>query len=418
MRLFNRFARDERGHVLVMAGLMLPIAIATVAAAVSYSSGSATRTSMQQALDGAVLAGVSSSDLSDPATAIALATKVFENNVGKFARSLAKEISAEFNVDNGVLYGRASGAVANPMGGVIGARVTLVGVRSAATKQSIPICILGLNAFDNGAFDVNGGPSFNADCAVQANSTGSSAMSQEGKSAVVKAKIFNVTGGQKTETYDPPPNVGAKKIADPYASLPFPAYAACDDKNPKGLEIKDAVTLSPGTYCGGIHVSGDGAKLTLQPGIYVMVDGPFWVSSGTVTGDRVTIAFTGKGSTLQVWGSSVVNLTSPTSGTYTNMQFVQDRDSDEGRGLWASVGGNSGGEDSTAKLTYDGVAYFPNQNFWVFGKASMTANSPSVTVVAGKFWTQGNATVNVTANNTRKLAVTGPVSTYGALLVH
>jgi hypothetical protein len=183
------------------------------------------------------------------------------------------------------------------------------------------------------------------------------------------------------------------------------------------LQIKDEVTLAPGTYCGGIHVSGDNAKLTLQPGVYVMVDGPLWVGGGIVTGDRVTVAFTGKGSTLQVWGSSSVNLTSPTSGTYTNMQFVQDRDSEEGRGLWVSVGGNSGGEESTAKLKYDGVAYFPNQNFWVFGKATMAANSPGLAVVAGKVWTQGNATVTVTTNNKRKLAVNGPTSTYGAVLV-
>src|SRR5262245_64838933 len=103
MCLMSQIARDERGNVLVIAGLALPLLFATVAAAVSYSSGAATRTSLQQALDAAVLGGVSSSDLSDPAPAIALASKMFEDNVGKFARSLAKEISAEFNVDAGVL---------------------------------------------------------------------------------------------------------------------------------------------------------------------------------------------------------------------------------------------------------------------------------------------------------------------------
>jgi len=142
-----------------------------------------------------------------------------------------------------------------------------------------------------------------------------------------------------------------------------------------------------------------------------MVDGPFWIAaSSVVTGDQVMIAFTGKGSALQVWGDSFVTLTSPTSGTYANMQFMQDRDDTSSRQLWSSVGGN-------ASLKYDGTAYFPTQNFWVFGDAVLNANSPGLAIVADKVWVQGSAQVSITTTNTRNLNPPQVQTSYGVKLI-
>ena len=107
-------------------------------------------------------------------------------------------------------------------------------------------------------------------------------------------------------------------------------------------------------------------------------------------------------------------MTSPTSGTYKNMQFFQDANDASSRGLWADVGG---GGNSTARLTFDGVAYFPTQNFWVYGSSIVNANSPTVAIVADKIWTQGNATFNITALDTRNLGLSGPKTTGGAVLI-
>ena len=152
-----------------------------------------------------------------------------------------------------------------------------------------------------------------------------------------------------------------------------------------------------------------------------MVDGSFWLKGGAiVTGDQVMIGFTGKDSTLRVWGDSTLNVTSPKSGPYMNMQFMQDFKNPDTKGGWVSIGGNDPGKgDGTPKVSYDGVAYFPTQNFWVFGNAGLNANSPSMAIVADKIWTQGNATVNVTHNNSRNLAVSaGPTTSFGARLLN
>ena len=415
--LFQRFRSDDSGNVMIIGGIAIPVAIAAVGAAVSYSSGNAARTNMQAALDSAVLAGVVVMDSGgDP---IATAQNAFQSNVGNFTKSTAANIAASFTLRDVTLSGQASGDANNPFGGIIGTRTYTVSVTAAATKQTIPVCVLGLNGLDNGSFDVNGKPQVNIGCAVQANTTSQSGMTQEGN-APVNAKKFGVTGGHKTNNYSPPPTDGSAKIKDPYASLPFPHYDDCSKGGGnKNVDIKDSTTLSPGTYCGGLHIYGNGTVVTLQPGIYVMVDGPLWIDgNATLTGDKVMIAFTGKGSTLQVWGDSTVNLTSPTSGTYVNMQFFQNPNDDSTRGLWVSIGGSSGGNDGSAKLTYDGVAYFPTENFWVFGNSAMNANSPSLAIVADKIWMQGSATVNVTNNDPRGLQVKAPTMSYGAKLLN
>ena len=408
----GRFMGDDRGNVVITAAIVFVFLAGAVGAAVSYSAASATRANMQAALDAAVLAGTVASDTGQDQ--IVTANNVFQSNLGRFAQNSTTQISATFKVDGLVLSGVATGSVKNPFGDVIGSKIIPVNVTSAATKQSTPICVLGLNGLDNGSFDINGSKAqFNASCAVQANTTSKSGMSEEGH-PTANAKKFGVSGGHKGDSFSPPPSDGSPKVADPYASLPFPYYDSCG-KDKKGMEIKDSTTLSPGTYCGGIHVYGDSTTVTLQPGIYVMADGPFWTdASSVVTGDQVMIAFTGKGATLQLWGDSSVTLTSPISGTYMNMQFMQDNNDANTHGLWCSLGGNGGG---SAKLQYDGVAYFPTQNWWAFGNSVVNANSPSMAIVADKVWTQGSAIVNVTNNNPRNLAVTTPQTTYGARLI-
>jgi Flp pilus assembly protein TadG len=410
-RLLRSFDADERGNVIVTAAILLPILVGAIGMGVSYSMGNSTRSDMQNALDASVLAGVIASNSGgDP---IGTATTVFQSNLTAWAKSNASGVNASFDWSKGILTGQASGTATNLFGGVLGTRTYTITVNSAATASTTPLCVLGLDTLGSGAFNADGSAlTFNASCAVQANSTSSSGMTQKGH-ASLSAKKFGVTGGARTNNYQPPPQDNSPAIPDPYASLPFPSYTSCD-KNSKELKINDTQTLSPGTYCGGIHMDST-AQVTLQPGVYVMVDGPFWADgSASVTGDQVMIAFTGKGSTLDVWGNAQMNVTSPTSGTYMNMQFMQDSSSADTHNLWVSIGGS---DSDGSKLSYDGVAYFPTQNFWVRGKSTMNINSPTLSIVTSDINIQGSVNIQITNNNTRNLPVTQPTTTYGARLI-
>ena len=411
-RLLRRFDAEERGNVALTTAVVLPILVGAIGMGVTYSMGNSTRNDMQNALDSAVLAGVIASNSGgDPITN---AGTVFQSNLSAWAKGNASGIDANYTWNNGILTGQATGTATNLFGGVIGTKTYTITVNSAATYATTPICVLGLNGQDNGAFDINGSKAvFDAGCAVQANSNSKSGMSLEGQ-PTAKAKKFGVTGGHKGDGFSPPPSDGSTKVADPYASIPFPTYDACASTK-KPVDISASTTLSPGTFCGGLHIGGSSPTVKLQPGIYVMVGGPFWADGGAIiTGDQVMIAFTGDGATLRLGGGSSMTVTSPTSGTYMNMQFMQDTSDINTHGLWASIGGNS----DSAKLQFDGVAYFPDQNFWAFGNSTVNANSPSMAIVADKIWTQGSANVTVTNNNPRNLKVAAPPATpYGARLI-
>src|SRR5829696_2437161 len=62
--LLQRFRTDERGNVIVLGAVLIPVAMMAVGSSVSFSTGNATRTNMQAALDAAVLAGALTMDTS------------------------------------------------------------------------------------------------------------------------------------------------------------------------------------------------------------------------------------------------------------------------------------------------------------------------------------------------------------------
>ncbi len=371
---------------------------------------------MQDALDAAVLAGAShGGDIEDRAAA---ALSFFNAN----RNPAIGDAEAEFEADSKFVTGVGSATMPTVFAVLFGRDSIDISVHAQAERSSISVCLLGLNGSDNGAFDINGNPDFQAqDCAVHANSGSSRAMTQEGR-AVAKAGLFSVRGGSRTNNFSPAPKEGRERLADPYAHIPFLRHEVCDEIRSKGLVVRSDVTLQPGTYCGGINITGSGVKVTMAPGEYVMVGGPLLVNGNAILkGREVVVGFTGSDSTLRVWGNGSVELTSPTSGTYANMQFFQDRNDPRGRGAWVSIGGNGGptlGNDQS-KLSIDGAAYFPTQNFWVYGAAEVQMNSPGLAVVADKIWFQGSAKIVVTSENRRGIEnrVQSFVS-FGARLVY
>jgi hypothetical protein len=121
---------------------------------------------------------------------------------------------------------------------------------------------------------------------------------------------------------------GVAPSADPLAGLPVPqapatTFAAVDYSDSALL------TLAPGTYVGGIKVSGHGS-LQLMPGIYYLDGGGLSVDGqASLTGDGVMIynhPHAG-GDGIRSAGNGTMHLTPPTSGTYQDITIFQDRTS-------------------------------------------------------------------------------------------
>ena len=123
--------------------------------------------------------------------------------------------------------------------------------------------------------------------------------------------------------FDPEPTAGAAPLADPLARRDPPTVHGCTFTN---RIVKDITTvLQPGVYCGGLDIDGN-ARVTPQPGVYVMKDGPFWLDSNPrVTGEGVGFYFTGSNAVIDFDSNSVIDLTAPADGPLVGIVCFEDR---------------------------------------------------------------------------------------------
>jgi hypothetical protein len=124
------------------------------------------------------------------------------------------------------------------------------------------------------------------------------------------------------------------------------------------------LTLNPGTYVGGIKISGIG-PVTLNPGVYYMMGGGFSVSGqASVTGSNVLIvnAPGSSSATISISSQAHVTLTGLTSGPDQGLVMLQDPASSNP----VTFTGQS------AVITLTGVVYVPNALVQISGNAFVT----------------------------------------------
>ncbi len=116
--------------------------------------------------------------------------------------------------------------------------------------------------------------------------------------------------------------------SDPFSGLAVPPVTTPAHKA-VNVSGNASITLSPGTYVGGIHISGN-ATVTLLPGVYVLQGGGLSVvGHGTLTGDGVTIYNGAKKPSDEFYfgGNATVTLTAPSSGPYQGVVLFQNPNS-------------------------------------------------------------------------------------------
>jgi hypothetical protein len=200
--------------------------------------------------------------------------------------------------------------------------------------------------------------------------------------------IYNTSGG----TLVPQQNQTAE-IVDPYASLPTPTPGSCS-YNPFSAPGGSSITLSPGTYCGGLTISSYN-NVYFTPGTYYIANGDLYLTSinnvscpTCTTSAGVTFVLTQTtGNNADIGGLRIssdnnVTLNAPTTGTYAGILFYQDRR--------ATVGTMS----STSKIftvsslntaTLTGVIYFPNNRIDISSINVSGAGTNGCTVWVGRY---------------------------------
>lgn len=423
--LVSRFRVADRGNIAVISAIAMSAVIGASGLTILYLQATERKTSVQAGLDAGVLAGTALSYSATDDERIAAAEAAFYAN-SKGGLFLPDEASADFEADStkpvfSVAKAEVSGvavtSVENGLASILGIGKMNVKVSAMAAKRmSDPVCMLALNDSNPSSIFAYGNAEIKAeDCAIQANSSSGEGLNIQGMKSSVSAEMIGVTGSYGGTNYTPKPMTDIAPVPDPYADLPVPEAGACTDTSSKLNNVVS--TLDPGTYCGGLEIKS-GAIVKLNPGLYIMQDGPFKVNSGAqVRGDEVMIALTGSNSVLSLQSDSFVKVSSPMTGTYRNIQFMSDRDLSESKfeEEWSTI-------LSGARLEYDGVMYLPEQNFWISGtghEAVVKGSSPSMILLVDTAWVQGNAVMDLKREDKRGVG-DDPARmgfTYGAMLI-
>ncbi|CAN5543423.1 pilus assembly protein TadG-related protein [soil metagenome] len=162
------------------------------------------------------------------------------------------------------------------------------------------------------------------DCGVYANSTGLGGITAA-LLATMKAGLICSAGGYigLLASVTPRVLVDCPKTKDPLESRPEPSIGACDYDN-KTIAGGN-VTLSPGTYCRGLSISGS-ATVTLESGIYTIKDGPLSVQgTASFRGEYAGFHLVGDASVISFGTLTTISLSAPKDGIMAGLLFYESQ---------------------------------------------------------------------------------------------
>ena len=410
---WHRLGRDEAGSVLTLL-TALPVLAGAVAIGVETGELYRVKRQMQVSADAAALSA--SVDLlagktMDQATATAkyeaqrngfidgstdgthtVTVTVSAPTSGSFAGvTNAVQVTIQkgmgFSIGSALLNGSLSNfnisasAVAAP-------GTTTTTTTTTTTGSNGEACMIALTPNNEQGVSISNFNNFTSDCTVMSNGTATGT----GSSASITMSSFNhatvysawTRGSFDYPQYSPSPlswTVAPRinqtgTIYDPYATgttaLPTPAPGTCTYTNysaPSGT----SVTLSPGTYCGGL-IATNNNNVYFTPGVYYIANGDLVIRSdnnvscptcvvndtGGTTGTAFVLTQT-TGNNSDIGGVSItsqnnITLNAPYSGPYAGVLFYQDRRA------------TAGTMSSTSKIftvaslnnaTLSGAIYFP-----------------------------------------------------------
>jgi hypothetical protein len=268
---------------------------------------------------------------------------------------------------------------------VSGDSTVLIRARAIATMRTgAPACILGLNpSVTETVLFRGGGTTTLSDCVVQSNSTHATGFAMNGASVHLTTDCVLSSGGSA-------PGVGLvltecmgvtnnhPQALDPYADVPAPSPIPSCGTMPTSGDL----TAGGGVVCyNGMNFTNPGTS-NLAAGTYVVNGGTLTVSSTTVLNGSGVMFYLTNGAKLQIEGGATMNLTAPTSGTYSGLLFFGDRTQP------TAINTVQGAAVGNLK----GAFYFPSQTLRTEG--SFIGTSGCMQVIADRVDYAGSATFN------------------------
>lgn len=384
----NEFSFSENGGTAAILSIAICAIMMCVAFAIEFRGAQNQRAKLQDALD----AGVLFAAIAHPASgSVAMTSTDSDTGAESFAaENFRGTCRPKFSIawDGVDTYaGTASCTVPMPFGGLFGRSTIKVGVTSAARPgaagNGLGLCLLALNPLAKGV-EISGGGAFDLEnCIMQVNSTSPTSVNLSGGSSITSAQNClegGVQSGGASNMTPAPESCGG--VPDPFASLPLPAFGACDHTN---FSVDSAQTLKPGVYCDGLAANNE--TFDFDPGLYIIKDGKLSSSgSATLRGTGVTFFLTGTNSEISWSGGGTYQFTAMQTGLLSDFVIYLDPTANA-----KSKSHISGGGDTF----YNGVIYLPNQQMEISGSGSVSTTTSDLALVADTFKYSGSSTLNI-----------------------
>ena len=319
---------DSAGGVVLTFALVLPVLLLTVGAAIDYGFLYSKRTSLQTAADASALGAARELHVAnaDHADIIEVAKSIAKPNLA----DMPGEVDVQVKVsDNPLIV--AVEITQSPglyfMDHVTGDEQTVIRARAIAkVSGGTPICVLGLHPSESQTIMLQSGALLNGNkCSVYSNSSHSMGIMSQ-RNSYTEAELICTGGGYSggSDNYKPMPVTECPYIDDPLSSRETPIAGICTYES-LVIEYGER-TLSPGTYCGGLTIT-DEAAVKLQPGIYIIKDGPLLVGGrARMWGENVGFYLLGDDAVMGFAPLTKIELTAPAEGPMAGLLVFEDRD--------------------------------------------------------------------------------------------
>jgi hypothetical protein len=398
------FCVDKGGNIAVIFALASIPIVTGIGAAIDYSRASAIKTSVQAALDAAVLAGAKDAGSGWSA----LAADVFKSNLE--ARSISYG-EPSFSKSGSDLYvGSASATVATSILSAIGIQTLPVAANSTATyTEADNSCILTLDQGQQKShisISLNGAPVINlSGCSIRSN-TSLDCNGHDG--GLAKSVAAGTAAGCGK------PVANATVVPDTYAGLAGNISKQCGTNKtgvtwtpgsiPTGSAIKTVSKTGYTEYhvCGNLTLSGSGDLFGSAPG----TDSVIIIENGSLNvGDNVSINAVRTAFVLTGDNNSPANVNFPNGNGKTGNLSVSPP-TNVGN-PWQAVSlyldpaltkfvDNKWGPG--ASFSADGLVYLGNSNVVTDGNTS-SANSKCTKFVMNSFTTNGSVRLDFAQQN-------------------
>lgn len=358
------FAADSRGSIVVAFALLLPVVVMLIGGAIDFGGAINAKFRLQSAIDKAALTAARELGLSDARR---------ENVPEAVERMVLASMRPSLEQANSLVLETV--VRDEPLEVRVVARQTssptFVGFGSSSLEFELHavarivgrpnICLLALEPSGVGALSLEKQARITGqNCAVFSNSTHTNSIKSK-NSAILTASLICSAGGKDglNGNFVPEPLTDCPTFDDPLADRAEPLVGACNSALPS--RVNSSRSLPPGTYCGGLEISG-GAEVTLEPGIYVIKNGPLLVRDDAVLkGTDVGFYLTGNDARTRFDRRSSIDLSAARSGAMAGLLFFGARNQTK------NVTHEILSDDARNLL---GTLYFPS------GRLHVDANNP------------------------------------------